>query len=53
MSIITMTGVFIITATLLGAIMGADGIPYMLYLMAGVLLGVITELPIKTIDKHA
>lgn len=53
---IAMTGVFIITATLLGVIMRADGIPYMLYLMAGVLcvlLGVIMEMSIKPIDKHA
>lgn len=53
---IAMTGVFIITATLLGVIMRADGIPYMLYLMAGalcVLLGVIVEMSIKLIDKTA
>lgn len=53
---IAMTGVFIITATVLGMFMRADGIPYMLYLMAGVLcvlLGEIMEMSIKPIDKNA
>lgn len=53
---IAMMGVFIITTTLLGVIMRADGIPYMLYLIAGVLcilLGVIMEMSIKPIDKNA